>query len=145
MNGSDTFSDGLGIVIEDAHPGFVAGRLTITEHHQNQHETAHGGVIFSLADAVFAHASNIHGVAAVALDTSMTFIRAARPGETLVAHCEERALRKRVAVYTVDVKTVSGEPVALFRGTVYRMPKEPSMEEKTVFPSPGATETRSSE
>ncbi|AEJ41054.1 phenylacetic acid degradation protein [Sulfobacillus acidophilus TPY] len=120
----DIFSDALGIVIDEARPGFVKAHLTLTERHQNEHQTAHGGVIFSLADAVFARASNIHGIPAVALDTSMTFVRAARAGETIVAQCEEAALRRRVAVYTVTVTTEPGELVALFRGTVYRIQPE---------------------
>jgi acyl-CoA thioesterase len=126
----DVFSNQLGIIITDTRPGVVEGRLTVTENHRNQHGTAHGGVLFSLADAVFARASNMHGVPAVALDTSMTFIRAAQTGETLIARCEEKALRTRVAVYTVEVTTLGGDPVALFRGTVFRLP-------------PGTTPTKS--
>lgn len=118
---ADIFSDALGIVIDEQRPGLVLGHLTVLPHHVNQHGTAHGGVIFSLADAVFARASNIHGTPAVALDTSLTFIRAAHAGETLYARCQEAALRRRVAVYTVDVYTENQELVALFRGTVFRM------------------------
>lgn len=91
MEQRDIFSDPLGITITDLDLGVVEGRLTISDAHRNQHGTAHGGVLFSLADAVFARASNMHGVPAVALDTSMTFIRAAKPGETLIARCEEKA------------------------------------------------------
>jgi acyl-CoA thioesterase len=76
-------------------------------------------VLFSLADAVFAYASNRHGVPAVALDTSMTFVSAARADETLVARCQEEALRRSVAVYSVRI-TAGERLVALFRGTVFR-------------------------
>ncbi len=119
----DIFSEDLGIVIDQAEPGHVTAHLPISDKHLNQHGTAHGGVIFTLADAVFARASNIHGIPAVALDTSMTFIRAARNGETLYAHCQEAALRRRVAVYTVEVRS-HDQLVALFRGTVFRIPPE---------------------
>ncbi|PSR33199.1 MAG: phenylacetic acid degradation protein PaaD [Sulfobacillus benefaciens] len=119
----DIFGEELGIIIDKAEPGQVIAHLSIAEKHLNQHGTAHGGVIFTLADAVFARASNIHGIPAVALDTSMTFIRAARSGETLYAYCQEAALRRRVAVYTVEIKS-QDQLVALFRGTVFRIPPE---------------------
>jgi acyl-CoA thioesterase len=118
----DTFDQVLGIEFDDVRPGLVTAHLTIRPSHLNQHHTAHGGVIFTLADTVFGRASNLHGVPAVALDTSMTFVRAVREGETLVARCEEAAVRRRVAVYTVAI-TLAEPPelVALFRGTVYRL------------------------
>ncbi|MCY0900197.1 MAG: hotdog fold thioesterase [Firmicutes bacterium] len=121
MDSRDVFSENLGIVIDREEPGTVDAHVHLTDNHRNQHGTAHGGVIFSLADAVFARASNSHGVPAVALDTSMTFIQAARPGDTLYAHCEEEALRHRVAVYTVRVTEENGRLIALFRGTVFRL------------------------
>ncbi|MCL4352585.1 MAG: hotdog fold thioesterase [Firmicutes bacterium] len=68
----DLFGEELGVVIDRADPGQVIAHLPITDKHLNQHGTAHGGVIFTLADAVFARANNIHGIPAVALDTSMT-------------------------------------------------------------------------
>ncbi|MCY0879535.1 MAG: hotdog fold thioesterase [Firmicutes bacterium] len=117
----DVFSEDLGVVFDREEPGRVDAHLVLTERHQNQHGTAHGGVIFALADAVFARASNSHGVPAVGLDASMTFIKAARPGTTLYAHGEEEALRHRVAVYTVRISDHEGHLVALFRGTVFRI------------------------
>lgn len=122
----DVFGDDLGIVITEERPELVIAHLTISSRHLNQHGTAHGGVIFSLADAVFARASNLHGIPSVALDTSMTFTRAARAGEKLVARCEEKTLRRRVAVYTVEIHNAHDELIALFRGTVFRMPPEVS-------------------
>ncbi len=120
VSSADIFSKSLGISIESEEPGCVVAALTITAQHLNQHGTAHGGVLFSLADAAFARTSNAQGVPAVALDTSMTFIRAAHLGERLLARCEEAALRRKVAVYTVEVRTADHHLVALFRGTVFR-------------------------
>lgn len=74
----DVFSEELGIVIDEEKPGFARGHIAIVPRHLNQHGTVHGGVVFTLADAVFARAGNSRGVPAVALDTSMTFIRASR-------------------------------------------------------------------
>ena len=117
----DVFSEELGIVIDEEKPGAARGHIDISPRHLNQHGTVHGGVVFSLADAVFARASNSRGVPAVALDTSMTFIRASRVGDVLYACCEEAGLRRKVAVYTVRVYTGDDDVVALFRGTVYRL------------------------
>lgn len=62
----DIFSDALGIVIDEARPGFVKAHLTLTERHQNEHQTAHGGVIFPLpmpyspAPAIFTAFRRLH-------------------------------------------------------------------------------------
>ncbi|AUW93823.1 hotdog fold thioesterase [Sulfobacillus sp. hq2] len=121
MAARDIFSETLGIIIDEEEDGFVSGRLRVTEQHLNQHGTAHGGVIFALADAVFARASNRDGIPAVALDTSMTFTRAANTDDVLYAHCEELVRKRKIAVYSVRIMNSRRDLIAVFRGTVYRM------------------------
>lgn len=122
---NDRFADTLGIFFEEDGDEGPTARLSLTDLHLNQHGTAHGGVLFSLADALFAKASNAAGVPAVAVDTSMTFISPGRIGEVLVATCREESIRRTLAVYTIRIQ-VGDRLVALFRGTVARL-REPPM------------------
>lgn len=64
---SDSFSRELGITLVSSSPGTATLQLGITEKHLNSHGTVHGGVIYSLADAAFAVASNSHGIPSVEL------------------------------------------------------------------------------
>jgi acyl-CoA thioesterase len=116
----DPFGEDVGVVILEEGPGVVVAALTVEPRHLNQHGTVHGGALFTLADAAFARASNAEGVAAVALDTAMTFVRPVRAGTRLVARCEEEVLRRRIGVYAVRISDEEGQTVALFRGTVFR-------------------------
>jgi acyl-CoA thioesterase len=131
----DPFAEQLGITWQDVTGDTVVAALTVRPEHLNRHGTVHGGVLFSLADAVFAFVSNRPGRAAVALDTNMTFVTPARVGETVVAEGREEALRRQVAVYSVRL-TVGDRLVALFRGTVFRKPDEPpSLGDRGTSPS----------
>ena len=99
---------------------------------------AQGGAVFTLADFAFAAASNSHGIVAVALDTSITFIRAA-VGGVLTAEAREESVSRRISVCNVRVTDGRGQVVALFRGTAFRKDEEIAGER----PSPRASRTRS--
>jgi acyl-CoA thioesterase len=75
--------------------------------------------VFTLADFAFAAAANSHGTVAVALDTSITFARAATKG-VLTAEAIEESLSRRTSVCNVRVTDGDGKVVALFRGTAFR-------------------------
>jgi acyl-CoA thioesterase len=116
----DHASQALGIAIDEARPGYARVSMHVTESMVNGHAIAHGGVIFTLADSAFAFACNSRNEANVALQASISFVAAARLGETLVAEAEERSSKARTGAYDVTV-TRDGEPVALFRGVCYRI------------------------
>ena len=88
----------------------------------NVHGVAHGGVVFALADAAFAAASNAHGVPAVALAMSIQFLVAAQAGETLVAEAREQRLGRRAAFYAMTVTGRGGRTIATCQGVVHRRP-----------------------
>ena len=116
---TDPFMETLGLSGEIPAPGRALVRGTVKPEHLNMHGTAHGGLLFTMADAAFALASNSHGIAAVALDTHMEFVRPVRAGDELEAAAEELSLGNRTALYRVELRR-AGELVALFTGTVYR-------------------------
>jgi acyl-CoA thioesterase len=68
------------------------GQARDHDHHGNAVGVVHGGAIFSLADLVFAVASNSHGTVALGVNVAISYMTAARGG-TLVAEAEEVSIR----------------------------------------------------
>jgi len=122
----DNFAKHLGVEMLEWSPGRAKARMELKSHHLNSAGMAHGGAIFSLADAVFSVASNSHGTLAVAINVSISFFKAAKSG-ALIAEAREASLNPRLATYLIDVKDDAGNAIALFQGTVYR--KKESIEE----------------
>lgn len=117
----DHASRSLGIVLEEARPGYARTSLVIGEAMVNGHAIAHGGITFTLADSTFAFACNSRNEPNVALQASISYISAVRLGERLVAEGHEQSSRGRTGVYDITVTREGGELVALFRGTCYRI------------------------
>jgi acyl-CoA thioesterase len=117
---NDPFCETVGIDLASVHPGYAETLLTVEERHLNFHGTPHGGAVYALADAAFAAASNTGSKTAVALETNISYFAAVDVGETLRAVAEETHLGGRTAAYDVRVTDETGDPVATFRGRVYR-------------------------
>lgn len=116
----DLASRALGIMLEEVRPGYARTAMTIVETMVNGHATAHGGMLFTLADSTFALACNSRNVPNVALQCSISFVSAVRLGDRVVAEAQECSLKGRTGVY--DVSLARGdETVALFRGVCYRV------------------------
>jgi acyl-CoA thioesterase len=113
-------SQALGIVLEDARPGWARASLRVTERMVNGHAIAHGGVTFTLADSAFAFACNSRNEPNVALQASISYVNAVRLGEVIVAEAQEQSSRGRTGVYDITVMR-GDELVALFRGVCYRI------------------------
>ena len=116
----DPFCELVGIELVDLGPGTAVTELEVPDRHVNFHGIPHGGAINALADAAFAAASNAAGVTAFALETNVSFLEAVDVGTTLTATAEERHVRGRTGSYDIAVTDDGGEPVATFRGRVYR-------------------------
>ena len=112
----DKASQGMGMRLERAVPGEARLSMTVTATMVNGLGLCHGGFIFGLADSAMAFASNQRGDAAVAQQASISFLRPARLGETLVAEAAERARAGRSGIYDVRVSTTDGMVLAEFRG-----------------------------
>src|SRR4051812_13587176 len=116
---NDRFAQHLDIEVLEAAGGAAKARMRLQDYHLNSHNTVHGGAVFSLADAVFAAASNSHGIAAVAINVTISFLKAVSTGE-LIAEAKEVSLNPTLAVYEVRVTSDKSELVAIFQGMVYR-------------------------
>jgi acyl-CoA thioesterase len=121
MLARDRAAQHLGIVIAEARPGFARLAMSVGDAAINGHGIAHGGVVFTLADTAFALACNSRDVPHVALDATISFTAPARLGDRLEAVAQERSLGGRTGVYDVTIAHASGDLVALFRGTCYRI------------------------
>lgn len=116
LSARDRASGTLGITLVEVRPGYARMRMNVREDMANFHGTAHGGLVFALADSAFGYACNSHDKVAVASTCSIDFLRPAHSGETLTATAVEQALVGRSGVYDVRIENDKGELVALFRG-----------------------------
>jgi len=116
MYAADRASQHLGMTIEDVAPGRATLRMPVTDTMINGHDICHGGYVVLLADSAFAFACNTYNQRTVAQGLDVTFLRAVRLGEVLVAVATERARQGRTGIYDVTVSREGGDVVAEFRG-----------------------------
>jgi acyl-CoA thioesterase len=116
---NDQFAERANIELLSVSPGTARAKMTLHPHHWNGYGTVQGGAIFTLADFAFAAASNSHGTVAVAINVSITFMKAGQTG-TLWAEAREISRNFKLGSYTVEVKDDQGDLVALFQGLAYR-------------------------
>ena len=116
---NDRFAEHLGIELLEVSKGRAKAKMKIKNHHLNGVNIAHGGAIFSLADLVFAVASNSHKTIALAINASISFLKAVTGG-TLIAEATEVSINPKLATYDIRVTNENNELIALFQGTVYR-------------------------
>ncbi|MEM3462384.1 MAG: hydroxyphenylacetyl-CoA thioesterase PaaI [Candidatus Bathyarchaeia archaeon] len=116
----DPFSKSLGMKLVELREGYSRVEMTVTSDMLNFHGIAHGGAIFSLADAAFAAASNSHGKRALALCMTINYRSPAKEGMELIAEAFEESLGGRTALYRIVVRSEDGSLIASCQGTVYR-------------------------
>ena len=121
---SDAYASHLGIELLSMEPGYARAQMPVQAFHSNMHGMVHGGAMFSLADFVFQAASNSHGVVAVAVNANISYIQAPKT-EVLYAEATEVSRTRRLATYSIKVTEDGDKLVAMFLGTVYRMPDKP--------------------
>lgn len=116
---NDLFAQHVGIELIEVADGRAKAMLEINKHHLNGVGLTQGGVVFTLADLVFAAASNSYGPVAVAINASISFVKATTEGAVLTAEAKEVSRNARLATYTILVTDEMQETVAIFQGMVY--------------------------
>lgn len=104
------------LTLEDAGVGRARVSMIVRDDMLNGFKTAHGGMIFALADTAFAYACNSRNVMTFAQQAAISFLSPGRPGERLTADAREDAASGRTGVYTVRVTGEDGRMVAVFHG-----------------------------
>ncbi len=121
----DLCAHSLGIGFEQAAPGRACAKMVVRPDMVNAHGTCHGGMIFALADAVFAVACNSRGRGAVAQFCSIAYMRAAQVGDELVAVGAETVHAGQRGIYDITIRC-GDAVVAAFRGHARAVDMGPS-------------------
>ena len=121
MKGTDSFRELLGIKVLEIKDGYAKMSIKIKENHINSMGFTHGGVLFALADCVFAEAVNFGDKEAVAIQVSINYLRPTVEGDLLIAEANTVSDSKTLALCSVVVKK-ENKDVALFSGLAYKIP-----------------------
>jgi len=119
----DLFSQWLGIKLIDIREGYCKIEMTLRNEMINGFGIIHGGIPFSFADSAFAFACNSRNNLSVALDTSITFTKATKPGDILTAEVKELHNGRSTGLYLITIINQHSEQIALFKGTCFRTGK----------------------
>ena len=117
---SNLFAENAGVVLLEVRKGYSKAKLEIKPEHLNAGARTQGGAIFTLADLALAAAANSHGTLAFSLSSTITFLRASGPGDTLFAEARERYIGRSTGCYQVDVTNQNGDLIATFESSVFR-------------------------
>jgi acyl-CoA thioesterase len=120
MLASDAASRMFGIEVLAYGEGWARAQMTVRDDMVNGHGICHGGVIFSLADTVFACACNSWGPVTVAAGADIVFVAPGRTGDVLTAEARMRARYGRSGVYDVTI-TRGDQLIAEFRGRSHEL------------------------
>jgi acyl-CoA thioesterase len=117
----DSCAARLGIELVETGPRRAVLRMTVRPDMLNGHGSAHGGMVFALADTAFALACNSDDEVTVAASASIEFVGAVAPGTVLTAIANGRHQGRRSGVYDIEITDGGGRVVALFRGRSHRI------------------------
>lgn len=120
----DFFSQWMGVKLIEVRENYCLIEMSIREEMINGLKTVHGGVTFSFAESALAFSSNNTGNASVALNCMISFTKAIRLGDTLIAESILMADTRKTAVYDITITNQHKIVVASFRGTVYKLDKK---------------------
>jgi acyl-CoA thioesterase len=123
MMDHDAFSQWLGIEVLQINEGYSKISMTIRKEMVNGFGIVHGGVPFSFADSAFAFACNNRNNLSVALDVTISFMKAVQIGDVLTAEAKEIHNGRSTGVYLITIHNQRDEQVALFKGTCFRTGK----------------------
>jgi acyl-CoA thioesterase len=123
MMAQDAFSSWLQITIIEVKEGYSKIKMIVRPEMVNGFGIAHGGIAFSLGDSAFAYACNNRNNLSVALDVTISFIKAVYIGDELIAEAKEIHNGRSTGVYLVTITNQKNEQVALFKGTCFRTGK----------------------
>lgn len=123
MMAHDAFSQWLGIELVNIKEGYSIVTMIVRKEMINGFGIVHGGITFSLADSAFAFACNNRNNLSVALDVTISFMKAVNVGDTLTAEANEIHNGRSTGIYLITVMNQKNDQVALFKGTCFRTGK----------------------
>jgi acyl-CoA thioesterase len=120
---TDAFSRWLGVEVLEVAVGRAVLRMTVRPEMVNGFGTGHGGIVFAFADSALAFCTNSDGTISVALDCTISYPAAVRPGDVLIATGVRETTTNKIGFASVTVRNQDDVVVGHFRGTVYRTHK----------------------
>ena len=120
---TDAFSRWLGVEVLEVAVGRAVLRMTVRPEMVNGFSTGHGGIVFAFADSALAFCTNADGTISVALDCTISYPAAVRPGDVLIATGVRETTTNKIGFASVTVRNQDDVVVGHFRGTVYRTHK----------------------
>ncbi len=115
----DRLVQGCGMRLLEGREGYARVSVTVEERFLNAHGIAHGGLIFTVADAAFAVSVNA-SQDAVGVQWSLNIFRPARLGEEIVA--ESRVIHDGRRSMVCELSVTNGEGRLLARGQATALP-----------------------
>lgn len=119
----DLFSQWLKIKIIEIKEGYSKIKMELREEMINGFDVIHGGIIFSFGDSAFAFACNNRNNLSMALDVSISFNKAVKPGDLLIAEAKEIHNGRSTGLYLITITNQNNDHIALFKGTCFRTGK----------------------
>ncbi|NLB88299.1 MAG: hotdog fold thioesterase [Syntrophomonadaceae bacterium] len=116
---NDPFAKSLGIELTKFEEHVAEATITVQPHMVNAFGTVHGALLYALADHAFSVACNAHGRLTVGLSTTMQFMEAAMPGDTLIARAKEVRRNYRTGFYQIEILK-NDVVIAIMEGLAYR-------------------------
>ena len=120
---TDAFSRWLGVEVLEVAVGRAVLRMTVRPEMVNGFGTGHGGIVFAFADSALAFCTNSDETISVALDCTISYPAAVRPGDVLIATGVRETTTNKIGFASVTVRNQDDVVVGHFRGTVYRTHK----------------------
>lgn len=111
-----------GVRVESMHEGKARLSLVVTDSLLNPVRTLHGGAIATLVDdagTLAIMSADAHGRAGVTTDLNVSYLSAARPGETITIEATALRTGRTLAFVTVDLRNAEGKLLAHGRMTKY--------------------------
>ena len=120
LTNGDNFARENGCRIKEIREGYARAELMVEKRHLNAAGVCQGGVYFTLADITFAAVANSHNVISVGVQNSITYLRSAHEGDTLIAETEETCNHHRLPFCETRITNQHGELLCVVTGSAYR-------------------------
>lgn len=107
-NNHNPFCQKIGVSVEEVQSNYARAVKVVEESDANPVGLAHGGLYFTLCDAVCAYAIATRGHKAVTVNSTLNFLKAAKVGSQLIAEAIEVKSGKTICVYEARITDAKG-------------------------------------
>ena len=111
----------MGMELLALEEGYCKGRIVLKEKHLNPLGSAHGGLVFALADTIGGMAAMSYGDKVVTLNASVCFLNPAIDTEYIEAEATVIRDGRTTAIYDVMIRTTEEVDIAKVTLTYYKV------------------------